>query len=1067
LDDWSTLTIDGINTNLYAICFGNGRFLTGNEGKLLSSINGSDWEVHEMEHTVSVRSATYGRERFILVGAAGAVLVSDDGVNWSPRYSGTTSSLRCVTFGDGLFVAVGGNGTVVYSIDRGDSWNFVEVGTSQQINSVTFGQGMFHAVTSGGQVLASRSIMTPPSIVVDVADQAVLAGSNVRLEVSAVGTAPLSYSWSFDGAVIDGADSSILEVPEISERDEGTYAVTVFNPAGAITGRPAFLNVLPVNMPPEILDQPVSVGAVEGESLEVLVVADGTDPLTYRWYKGSRWLVEASGPTLKIDSAALSDAGRYSVVVSNGFGEVRSQEVVVSVTPSDRVPEILVHPSGGTLFAGQTFELRVSDRAWPPPTYQWSRDGVLLSGENGSALRFSPIRMEDSGAYQVRVTNNLGYAVSNPALVDVVRPEALPVIVVQPENTEVIVGEPLELVAAVDGHPKPTVQWYHRDEPIAGATSESFSVGAVRSEDGGRYWIEATNRSGSVKSRVVEVVIGDGLPGLIDSAESIEVVFGRPLSIFIGVEGSGPMTYRWFRDGVELPGVDGPLLEIESVDLSHSGRYVIEVGNDRGSARSDGFRVTVVPVDSAGVWMGEILDSGRTGHFALFVRDDSSAVLLGAEGDGEVIRDLDMRVGDDGSFGFTGIDKPDTVPVDPETDGSGILRNELVEGATSHGRRFQGVRTHDHPASKIAGFYRAGIAGTVAGELLLVIDDSGQYVLTVDEGEWIGSASGRIDTAGRDHVVFERGHLEFALDPNSEILSGAWTATGGPLLTLGGLRDGAIRTEYLQNTSLRGVAGNGAAVIVTGFVVDGDGASPVLIRGIGPGLLRYGVSAALGSVSQKLFRLEELLAEVGDWRTSPDAARIDEWSTLAGAFPLESESADSALALNLESGAYTVHLKPSAGADAGVGLTEIYQVPQASTVPNRSCVINLSTRMRVGGGEGVIIAGFVLSGDVPTRILIRGVGPGLAPFGVTGLLSDPVLTLNQGGNRVAANNDWSGTDGAGIPPDLFDRIGAFHLEEGSRDAALLLWLEPGVYTAEVRSADEHAGLVLVEVYAVP
>jgi hypothetical protein len=426
-----------------------------------------------------------------------------------------------------------------------------------------------------------------------------------------------------------------------------------------------------------------------------------------------------------------------------------------------------------------------------------------------------------------------------------------------------------------------------------------------------------------------------------------------------------------------------------------------------------------------------------------------------------------MQIGDDGSFGFTGIDKPDTVPVDPETDGSGMLQDERVEGATSHGHRLEGVRSYDHPGSTLAGFYRAGIAETAAGELLLVVDDSGQYVLTVDEGGWIGSASGRIDSVGRDRAVFERGKLEFLLDPKSEILSGTWTATGGPILTLGGLRDGAIRTEFLQNTSLRGVAGEGAAAMVAGFVVDGDGASPVLIRGIGPGLLRYGVSAALGSVRQRLFRLEEILADAGDWRTSPDAVRIDEWSTLAGAFPLESDSADSALAMNLESGAYTVHLRPSAGADAGVGLIEIYLVPQVSAAPNRSCVINLSTRMRVSGGEGVIIAGFVLSGDVPARILIRGVGPGLAPFGVTGLLTDPVLNLNRGGDRIAANNDWSGTDGAGIPSDLFDRIGAFHLEEGSRDAALLLWLEPGVYTAEVRSADETAGLVLVEVYAIP
>lgn len=1063
LDDWSAVTIDGINTNLYAICFGDGRFLTGNEDRLFSSADGSDWEIHEVDLGVSVRSLAYGRERYVLVGAAGAVMVSDDGANWSSRDSGTTSSLRGVTFGDGLFVAVGGNGTVIYSIDRGDSWNAVEVGTAQQINAVTFGQRMFHAVTSGGQVLASRSIMTPPSIVVEVADQEVLAGSNVRLEVSAAGTAPLEYSWSFEGAVIDGANSSRLEIPEISEDDEGIYTVSVFNPAGAITGRPAFLNVLPVDMPPEILEQPVSVATVEGELLELSVVADGTDPFVYRWYKGGRWLAEASGSVLRMENAELSDAGRYSVVVSNGFGEARSQEVVVSVTPSDRVPEILVQPSGGTVFAGQTFELRVSDRAWPPPTYQWYRDEIELTGENGSALRFSPIGLEDSGAYQVRVANLLGYADSEVAALNVVRPESAPVIVVQPEDSFVIVGEPFELAAGIDGHPRPTVQWYHGDEPIAGATSESFAVGAARSEDGGRYWIEATNRQGSVKSRGVMVVTGDGLPRLIDLPGSVVVEFGRPLSFSIGADGPGPMTYSWFRDGTELPGADGPVLNFDSVDLSHSGDYAVEVANGRGATRSDIFQVTVVPVSSAGVWMGEVLGEGGTGYFALFVRGDRSAVILGSVGTGDVIRDRDLRIGDDGGFRFWGIQNSDTLSVDPETAGTGLLQNDLLAGSITGGRRLQGARAHHQPALMVAGFYRAGMAGTVAGELLLIADDRGGYVLTVEEGEWIGSASGMIDAAGEDHVAFDRGHLEFRLDPETLILSGTWTVSGGPTLNLGGLRDGTNRAEYLQNTSLRGVAGDGAAVMVTGFVLEGDGLSPVLIRGIGPGLLRFGVTDALGRVNQKLFRNEEVLAVADGWQSSPDAVRIGEWSTLAGAFPLE--PGDSALALNLESGAYTAHLSSTAG--TGVGLTEVYLVPEAAAVSNRNCVINLSTRMRVSGGEGVVIAGFVVSGEIPVQMLIRGVGPGLAPFGVTGLLADPVLNLNRGSDRFATNDDWSGAGGAGIPADLFDRIGAFHLEEGSRDAALLLWLEPGVYTAEVRSADENAGLVLAEVYAVP
>jgi len=1065
LDDWSAVTIEGTDTNLYAVCFADGRFLTGNGGRLFSSTNGTDWETYEVEFAASMRSMAYGRERHVLVGAAGAVMVSDDGVNWSSRESGTTSSLRGVTFGDGLFVAVGDNGTIIYSIDRGDSWNSVEVGTSQQINAVAFGQRMFHAVTSGGQVLASRSIMTPPSIERDLSDQSILAGSNAQLEVSAAGTAPLSYSWSFEGVVIEGADSSRLELLEVSESNEGTYSVTVFNPAGAITGRPAYLKVLPVDMPPVIQVPPVSVATVEGDPFELVVVADGTEPLAYRWFKENRWLREADGPILAIETAARTDAGRYFVVVSNGFGEERSQEVVVSVTPADRAPEIVTQPVGGTVFDGQDFELRVGDLAWPPPTYQWYKDGIELTGEGGSALRFSPIRMEASGAYHVRITNSLGSVVSEVATLEVVRPDSAPVVVVQPEGGYALVGESFELAAALDGHPAPSLQWYHNGEPLGGATTETYSIGLARAGDEGLYWIEAANSLGSVKSRVVEVMIGDGLPRLGDLPESVAVEIGHSLSISVVADGPGPMTYRWFQDGVELPGVDTPVLDIESVDFGHSGSYRVEVANERGMTRSDPFQVTVIPVDFSGVWRGEVLDSETPGYFALFVRDDRSAVMLGAEGNGDVIQNRDLRVGRDGSFGFTNREIPDPEPVAPDAVGSGLLRDGLIAGISSHGHRLRGARASGEPPPSFLGYYRAGMAGTATGELSLIADDLGRYVLTLNKGDWIGSASGRVDDAGRARIRFDGGDLEFLLSPESGSLSGTWEASGGSIYPLGGLRDGTDREGGIRNTSLRGVVGEGPAVMITGFVMEGTGSSDVLIRGIGPGLRRYGISAALGSAHQKFFGTGEILAEADDWQTSPDAERIREWSALSGAFPLETESDDSALVLSLESGTYTVHLSSPAG--SGVGLTEIYLVSEAAGASNHGCVTNLSTRMRVSGGEGVIIAGFVLSGRVPSRILIRGVGPGLAPFGVTGRLADPVLLLNRGEDRLATNDDWSGPDGADIPPGLFDLVGAFPLEEGSRDAALLLWLEPGVYTAEVRSADEQTGLVLVEVYAVP
>lgn len=247
--------------------------------------------------------------------------------------------------------------------------------------------------------------------------------------------------------------------------------------------------------------------------------------------------------------------------------------------------------------------------------------------------------------------------------------------------------------------------------------------------------------------------------------------------------------------------------------------------------------------------------------------------------------------------------------------------------------------------------------------------------------------------------------------------------------------------------------------MVTGFVLEGTAPVPVLIRGIGPGLRQFEVAGTLEDAAQTLYRGDVVLAEAGSWRDSPHRTQIESWATLTGAFPLDPESNDSALAMVLDPGVYTVHLSDASG--SGVGLTEIYLVPDAE-IEGR--LVNLSTRMRLDQGDAGIIAGFVIGGDVPARVLVRAVGPGLAQFGLSDVLPNPTLRLTRWLETLAANDDWSAADGVA---EISAVVGAFPLEAGSRDAALLIWLEPGVYTAQVGSADQQTGLVLVEMYAIP
>ena len=110
---------------------------------------------------------------------------------------------------------------------------------------------------------------------------------------------------------------------------------------------------------------------------------------------------------------------------------------------------------------------------------------------------------------------------------------------------------------------------------------------------------------------------------------------------------------------------------------------------------------------------------------------------------------------------------------------------------------------------------------------------------------------------------------------------------------------------------------------------------------------------------------------------------------------------------------------------------------------------------------------FVVRGDQPGRYLIRGVGPALAQFGLAGALADPVLTLTTNyGTFLATNRGWSGNANSVDLAIAAAELGAFPLASGSRDAALLVTLAPGEYTAQLTGAGEGSGLALLEVYEV-
>lgn len=260
----------------------------------------------------------------------------------------------------------------------------------------------------------------------------------------------------------------------------------------------------------------------------------------------------------------------------------------------------------------------------------------------------------------------------------------------------------------------------------------------------------------------------------------------------------------------------------------------------------------------------------------------------------------------------------------------------------------------------------------------------------------------------------------------------------------------------LINISVRARAGGIAGTPVTGFVINGTGNKPTVIRAVGPGLSEFGVSGVLANPQFSLISNSTVIAANTQW-DSTDATAF----TTVGAFPLTAGSADAAIVTSLPAGAYTAPVDP--GAAAGVALLEVYD---AAIDDQSAQLVNASTRAYVGTGDDILVPGFVVYGEGQARLLIRAVGPSLNAFGVLDTLTNPRITLFCNGDIIATNEDWESA-GTNIA-DASAVVGAFALAEGSLDAALLVSLEAGNYTVAVEgNAPAPTGTVLFEIYLAP
>jgi hypothetical protein len=241
-----------------------------------------------------------------------------------------------------LTSAATGEGTVTFQWSKDGTALAGATSASLTLTSVTAasaGSYRVAATNAGGTTqsnFATVTVVEPvvaPVITLQPVSQTVNAGVAVTLSTTATGSAPLTYQWFKDGVAVAGATSPTLTLNAVAVSAAGSYRVVVSNAAGGVQSNPATLTVNAATAP-VIVTEPLGQVVVLGANLTFFVEVTGAGPYAYQWRKDGIALAGATQASLNLPSVQTSDAGSYSVTISNAFGSVVSRSAVLGVTPT-------------------------------------------------------------------------------------------------------------------------------------------------------------------------------------------------------------------------------------------------------------------------------------------------------------------------------------------------------------------------------------------------------------------------------------------------------------------------------------------------------------------------------------------------------------------------------------------------------------------------------------------------------------------------------------------------------------------------------------------------------------
>jgi hypothetical protein len=766
-----------------------------------------------------------------------------------------------------------------------------------------------------------------------------------------------------------------------------------------------------------------------------------------------------------------------------------SAPVTVTVTdsgPNGTTVSITAPTSSSTFTAGTATTLK----ATATDDVSVANVQFFVNGQPlGAPLTASPYNLGwtpvTAGSYTIvaRATDNVGNQATSAAVTVTVNPNASPsVSLTSPQASTVVAGTTVALAATAsdsDGTVT-TVKFFANNILVAAVNSSPYTTTWTPGAAGSyTLFAQATDDSGNTtnSATVVLTVGANQAPTVSITSPANGGVYRVGVGATVTATASdidGTIASVQFRsNGAVIDTLTTAPFRTTWVPTSEGVYALTAVATDNTGATTTSAAVTVLAAiissaTSDTVYNGSYAALGESGGFAAINLHGRTATLIGYV---PAIQTLSTaktyyfaNVPIDASGGFTQRDAGGVVLI------SGHFSDTGVSGTFDNGRvTFIGPSTSSSSTAVAAGYYSGSIIGHYASVLTGLVGLDGTITLYLKDGAFVDSGAGAVDSTGAFTINTRAGNKFVGkADPATGFLSGTLTGAASGTFAAALPSGNTFSDGFLRNISTRGLAGTGNNILIAGFVVNGTVPKQILIRAIGPSM-GSGLTGLLPDPQLQLFTSAGAAVAGSynnDWGSN--AAALSAIFAQVGAFALPPASKDAAVALTLAPGVYSAQISDVNGA-TGLALVELYDVDNQSAFSSQK-MVNISTRGQVGTGNNILIAGFVVNGTSPKKVLVRGVGPGFAqyfPAGTT--LADPILRIVRPSDNlvVRENDNWEVGNDATLIVDAAAKVGASPLTSGSKDAVILMTLPPGIYSAQLFGANSGTGIGLVEVYEVP